>query len=150
MTMKVFWRVVWALPLLVTMLTACGDSNDGPEDTSLAELAGGYEGTVNMNVMGTEVDPVGATVTVACKDDGEGLLLTLPELHFGNFTIPSTVVDAPRVSHSGDIYVIEAAPIPSLKGELRGSISGSELRLDYSQQPGSMPMVIQTKFLGRK
>ncbi|MDE7427561.1 MAG: calycin-like domain-containing protein [Muribaculaceae bacterium] len=142
---------------LSVSLASCGDDEkkDEPKDTDAAAMAAGtYKGSVAMSVMGTVVDPVAGEVELTATDETH-VNVVIPELKYANFTIASVTVPAVEVTKAADGSVIIGAGSYSDSSITCKIISGKvsstgSLTLDFTLQPGKMPMPINAGFTGSK
>lgn len=151
------------LALTGAMLTACGN-DDEPDNNGSGNLEGNYTGVLEASVMGTHCDFDGNyTVEINNVAEGYGVSsasVTLPECSFtipgteSRQTIPSVKVDNVSVSWSDGSYKLASGNVTVEQNGvqyavlLEGNVKGKDASLNYTMQPGKMPMVINFTFKG--
>lgn len=158
-------HLLYVLMLALTgfSLTACGD-DDEPDNDTAGQLKGNYTGILEASVMGTHCDFDG-TYTVAIDDVKAGnnaktASVTLPECSFtipgtdSHQTIPSVKIDNVSVFMSNGSYKLASGNVTVEQNGvqysvmLEGTVKDNTASLNYSMQPGRMPMVINFTFNG--
>ncbi len=115
-------------------------------------VAGSYPGKVTMTVGANAYDPVEATIKVTVDDDDD-VKITLPAMGEGQMSIPEILVEDVSVKSTDyKTFTIPAKEIEqtvggvNFTGTLSGTLADGKLTLNYSLQPGSMPMSITFAF----
>ena len=116
------------------------------------EVAGSYKGTLVMSVSGKEQARSEATVVLTAENE-EQVTIFIPAMGEGKMSAPELTLKAIPVKKSSDKqYELSESAVDvtvnsvQWKGSIKGSVNSSRLALEYTLQPGSMPMPIQFVF----
>lgn len=117
-------------------------------------VAGKYDGTLNYGVGEMGDEPVEASVTLKRNGDdkidivlpavGEGMM-TIPEIALTDIAISTTDY---KVFAIAETEINQTVGTINYVGSITGEVNNGILRLNYSLQPGAMPMSINFTFEG--
>ena len=117
-------------------------------------VAGKYDGTLNYGVGEMGDEPVEASVTLKRNGDdkidivlpavGEGMM-TIPEIALTDIAISTTDY---KVFAIAETEINQTVGTINYVGSITGEVNNGTLKLNYSLQPGAMPMSINFTFEG--
>lgn len=155
---------VLLLALVPAVFTACNDDKDEPDDQPIWDMTQytGYFGALEASVNGTHCDFDGDYEVIIHKENSEAtkVSVTLPQCSFTipgtqmNQTIPSLKVEnVTREKGKDGIKLSKSETAITLEGVqytvvLEGTMTATGVTLNYSLQPGKMPMVINFSYKG--
>lgn len=158
-----FMTVLAALFLIMPAFVSCGNDDDD-EPAAVESISGSYTGTLGYSVMGYPADNLTGDYTLVIAKDAkekDEVTVTLPQCSFtypgsqaGAYTIPALTVTGVDVKVKGNVYTIEKDNFKvsldgvDYTGSMIGTVAGKDAKVEYTLQPGRMPMDINFTFQG--
>ena len=116
------------------------------------DVSGTYQGTLTMSVSGTQQGSYDTTIVLQADND-EKVSILFPAIGEGRMSVPEFRVKGVQVNEVSDSkYTLSETAIEftdddvKWAGKVSGNVTGNKLHLDYSLQPGAMPMTIDFAF----
>lgn len=154
-------KLLMALAASVLALASCNKLD--PVVPAADQLAGNYNGTYSLSVMGSADE--GTATFVISKVDDNTITLTTPAVGEGMMALPalttSNLTITKSTSEGKDIFTASADKLSgtiTVNGEEKAynftdlaiAGDGSSVSINYSLQYGRMPMAMVFKFTGNK
>lgn len=171
--MKTISRLIWILALAFigsASLVSCGDDDDDDHrDGGASKIAGTYNGTLTakVNVYNSTVDcNFEGTYDLSIlreKNTDDDVTVVLPACSFATpgmqtaQSIPAVTVadvDVEKSLTDANVYLIEEDDFKVVidnviySGSIIGTVTGSNINVNYKLRPGSMPMPINFTYTG--
>lgn len=145
--------------LMMALFAFCAVScSDDDEPTPVAEVvAGTYNGTVTLSVMGSDQGSYDTELVIVKESDTTVKLTLVGGDGEGSMVLGDIPVSGVNVTTTDNkIYSLTETAIDTLVGDTRytgtvsGSIEGNVADVIFSVKPGAMPMSINVAFSGTK
>lgn len=167
--MKALNRIIWILAIALlgsSALVSCDDDDDDRDlDGGASKIAGTYNGTLTAKVMTIDCNFEGTYDLQILRERGtdDDVTVVLPACSFSTPgmqtaqsipTLTVTDVDVERSLTDVNIFTIEDDDFTVVmdnviySGKIRGKVEGSNISVNYTLTPGSMPMPINFTFAG--
>lgn len=137
---------------------ACSD-DDNKEETVIPaqEIAGTYNGTLSLSVLGKNQGTSDSQVKITAEEGGTVQVLLVGGAGEGMMTLPDIPIPGVEVQSSDNVTYtfLESAidvAVGTVKytGSLQGTIKDEKADLIFTLKPGAMPMDITATFAGTK
>lgn len=119
------------------------------------EIEGSYKGTIVMSVSGTEQGSVDTTIVLTAVNE-EQVKILIPAMGEGRMSVPDITINNVNVSEASDnLYNLAETAVEftnndiTWKGSIKGNVNNNVLNLEYTLQPGAMPMSIDFVFTSK-
>ena len=112
------------------------------------EIDGSYKGTLVMSVSDKEQGRLDTTIVLKAENE-ETASIFIPAMGEGRMSVPDlTIKGVPVTKASDNLYNLSETAVAfthnnvEWKGSIQGNVNHDKLHLEYTLQPGAMPMSI--------
>ena len=141
-------RITWLGVLICCTVCLFSCKKEKPAE----DVAGSYQGTLVMSVSGAQQGSFDTTIVLQADND-EKVSILFPAIGEGRMSVPEFRVKGVQVNEASDNkYTLSETAIEftsnevTWAGKVSGKVTNNKLHLDYSLQPGAMPMTIDFAF----
>lgn len=139
------------LTLALSLLTIANISCSKDDKEYAKEVAGSYEGTLDMAVRGTSYGTFDLVVNIESTSDDQ-VTMTIPAFGEGHMAMPELTVTNVSVDKDGSTYTLKkdqftitVNEVP-YKGSINGTVKDGKLTFTSPVTPGAMPMAVDLNF----
>lgn len=136
-----------AMMSVVLFALACSDDDKEVKPEYARQIAGTYNGSMDIGMATTSASIEGATIVLARVAE-DSVDVTLSSFAYGGMTLPDIKAGA-KVAMKGDTYTLKGeVDVSGVTGDFTGTTDGKALNMAINITPAGMPMPIAISFGG--